>query len=70
MFPTIEVEVIEAVLRANNGAVDDTIDQLLVISLEKEENPFAETVPKRIGDLEVSESRLFLKVYRLRFGFF
>ena len=32
MFPTMEEEVIEAVLRANNGAVDETIDQLLTMN--------------------------------------
>ena len=29
MFPTLDSETIETVLRANNGAVDATIDQLL-----------------------------------------
>ena len=31
MFPTLDDEVIEAVLRANNGLVDATIDQLLTM---------------------------------------
>ncbi|XP_067937387.1 CUE domain-containing protein 1-like isoform X2 [Watersipora subatra] len=34
MFPTLEVELIESVLRANGGAVDDTIDQLLAIAVD------------------------------------
>lgn len=32
MFPTMDDEIIEAVLRSNNGAVDGTIDQLLQMS--------------------------------------
>ena len=32
MFPNMDEEVIEAVLRANNGAVDETIDQLLTMN--------------------------------------
>lgn len=34
MFPSMDYEVIECVLRSNNGAVDATIDQLLQMSLE------------------------------------
>ena len=34
MFPTMEEDVIEAVLRANDGAVDATIDQLLTMSID------------------------------------
>ena len=34
MFPGLEVELIESILRANNGAVDDTIDQLLTMNFE------------------------------------
>ena len=36
MFPNMEVDVIEAVLRSNNGAVDTTIDQLLSMSADNE----------------------------------
>ena len=34
MFPNMDEEVIEAVLRANNGAVDETIDQLLTMNTD------------------------------------
>uniref|UniRef100_A0A4W4F0R2 CUE domain-containing protein n=1 Tax=Electrophorus electricus TaxID=8005 RepID=A0A4W4F0R2_ELEEL len=34
MFPSMDHEVIECVLRANDGAVDSTIDQLLQLSLD------------------------------------
>ncbi|XP_050053554.1 CUE domain-containing protein 1 isoform X3 [Aphis gossypii] len=34
MFPTLEDEVIEAVLRCNKGSVDRTVDQLLTMSCE------------------------------------
>lgn len=34
MFPEMEGDVIEAVLRANQGAVDATIDQLLAMSVD------------------------------------
>ena len=33
MFPSMDSEVIEAVLRANDGAVDPTIDQLLTMNV-------------------------------------
>lgn len=36
MFPSMDVDVIEAVLRSNNGAVDTTIDQLLSMSADNE----------------------------------
>ena len=34
MFPNMDEEIIEAVLRANNGGVDATIDQLLTMSID------------------------------------
>ncbi|XP_078278366.1 CUE domain-containing protein 1b [Rhinoraja longicauda] len=34
MFPNVDYDVIECVLRANNGAVDATIDQLLQMNLD------------------------------------
>ncbi len=36
MFPSMDEEVIEAVLRANKGAVDATIDQLLTMNVDGE----------------------------------
>ena len=36
MFPEMDEDVIEVVLRANNGAVDATIDQLLAMNLDSE----------------------------------
>lgn len=36
MFPDIDREVIEAVLRANLGAVDQTIEQLLAMSTDNQ----------------------------------
>lgn len=36
MFPTLDDEVIEAVLRANDGAVDATIDQLLTMTIDED----------------------------------
>lgn len=36
MFPDMECDVIEAVLRANQGAVDATIDQLLAMSTDNQ----------------------------------
>ena len=37
MFPTFDYEVIEMVLRANNGLVDATVDQLLAMQAENKE---------------------------------
>lgn len=36
MFPEMDEDVIEVVLRSNNGAVDSTIDQLLTMSTDNE----------------------------------
>lgn len=36
MFPEMEEDVIEAVLRSNNGVVDSTIDQLLQMNTESQ----------------------------------
>ena len=36
MFPEMDRDVIEAVLRANQGAVDATIDQLLAMSTDNQ----------------------------------
>ncbi|XP_074643801.1 uncharacterized protein LOC141900693 [Tubulanus polymorphus] len=40
MFPNMDEEIIEAVLRANNGAVDGTIDQLLTMNIDTDTNEF------------------------------
>ncbi|XP_071945517.1 CUE domain-containing protein 1-like isoform X2 [Antedon mediterranea] len=40
MFPEMDMDVIEAVLRANNGAVDATIDQLLSMQSDTPASPF------------------------------
>jgi len=45
MFPNMDVEVIEAVLRSNNGAVDATIDQLLTMTADIEDLPDATGAP-------------------------
>lgn len=36
MFPDMDSDVIEAILRANQGAVDATIDQLLQMSTDNQ----------------------------------
>jgi len=36
MFPTMDADVIEAVLRSNGGAVEATIDNLLAMSADAE----------------------------------
>ena len=38
MFPTLERDIIECVLRSNNGHVDSTIDQLLQLTQEMSQN--------------------------------
>jgi hypothetical protein len=38
MFPTMDEDIIEAVLRSNQGAVDATIDQLLTMTIDDEGN--------------------------------
>ena len=43
MFPDMDAEVIEAVLRANNGAVDTTIDHLLTLTADNEAEKHPET---------------------------
>ena len=48
MFPNMEADVIEAVLRANNGAVDTTIDHLLAMSADNE----AEKASTSTSDLD------------------
>lgn len=51
MFPEMDRDVIEAVLRANHGAVDATIDQLLAMSIDNQNeslrNEMEKTTPTR-----------------------
>lgn len=50
MFPEMEADVIECVLRSNNGAVDSTIDQLLQMSMDAEkEKVRVESPPQSIA---------------------
>eukprot|EP00096_Caligus_rogercresseyi_P005577 TRINITY_DN2144_c0_g1_i1.p1 TRINITY_DN2144_c0_g1~~TRINITY_DN2144_c0_g1_i1.p1 ORF type:complete len:289 (-),score=119.25 TRINITY_DN2144_c0_g1_i1:838-1704(-) len=44
MFPDMEKDVIEAVLRAHGGEVDATLDHLLAMSKSSEEKPLAKEV--------------------------
>ncbi len=51
MFPTLSEATIETILRQNGGAVDDTIDQLLVLTMDDSgEQP---TPPKAVSALRV-----------------
>lgn len=43
MFPEMDADVIECVLRSNNGAVDSTIDQLLQMSSDAEKEKVRES---------------------------
>ena len=44
MFPEMDRDVIEAVLRANQGAVDATIDQLLAMSTDNQVKQMAQAL--------------------------
>lgn len=48
MFPLMENDVIEAVLRANDGAVDATIDQLLTMSIDTEGSESPVSIPSEL----------------------
>lgn len=48
MFPEMDEDVIEAVLRSNNGAVDVTIDQLLGMSTDIENEKIRTNHPDKI----------------------
>ncbi|XP_014276275.1 CUE domain-containing protein 1 [Halyomorpha halys] len=57
MFPTMDVDVIEVVLRSNQGAVDATIDQLLSMSSDNEmerSKVIAAEIPARSGTNKTS----------------
>ena len=49
MFPTMDADVIETVLRSNDGAVDDTIDQLLTMSIDSDDKDFVDIPPELIS---------------------
>ncbi|XP_056009056.1 uncharacterized protein LOC125663721 isoform X2 [Ostrea edulis] len=52
MFPSMDTDVIEAVLRSNDGAVDDTIDQLLTMSIDADDKDFVDIPPELISPEE------------------
>lgn len=54
MFPDMDPDVIEAVLRANQGAVDATIDQLLAMSTDNENEKLRTELEKRDKGRRVS----------------
>ncbi|KRX97572.1 CUE domain-containing protein 1, partial [Trichinella pseudospiralis] len=56
MFPTLNRVTIEAVLRANNGLVDDTIDELLCI-ISSRESPTSKKLPNSKFDKAASVSQ-------------
>lgn len=45
----MDTDVIEAVLRSNDGAVDDTIDQLLTMSIDSDDRDFVDIPPELIS---------------------
>ncbi|KAG7174490.1 CUE domain-containing protein 1-like 2 [Homarus americanus] len=52
MFPDVDADVIEAVLRANQGAVHETIDQLLTMTTDTEgqsESVGSQLCPQGVG---------------------
>ena len=58
MFPEMDEDVIEVVLRANNGAVDATIDQLLAMNLDSEN----ERIRQELDSNENNEVILLLRL--------
>ncbi|KAA8589784.1 hypothetical protein FQN60_005194 [Etheostoma spectabile] len=58
MFPSMDYEVIECVLRSNNGAVDATIDQLLQMSIDgqgSDDSSQTETILERTLEPDSSD---------------
>lgn len=57
MFPNMDYDIIECVLRANNGAVDATIDQLLQMNLDgsgcDDSSDSEDSIPPEVTCLEV-----------------
>ena len=57
MFPEMDEDVIEAVLRANGGAVDATIDQLLTMNMDTEDQGgYQKTQVNMTGPGRISEN--------------
>ncbi|XP_060879318.1 CUE domain-containing protein 1 isoform X1 [Metopolophium dirhodum] len=56
MFPTLDDEVIEAVLRCNKGSVDRTVDQLLTMSCECRAADLLNNGPGDAGGLPVQHA--------------
>lgn len=58
MFPNMDYDIIECVLRANNGAVDATIDQLLQMNLDgsgcDDSSDSEDSIPPEVTCLGVS----------------
>ena len=63
MFPDMEEDVIEAILRANNGVVDTTIDQLLQINNETQEKKKRNKAAAAINNEQVMYSFVFIKFF-------
>jgi hypothetical protein len=65
MFPTMDYEVIECVLRSNNGAVDATIDQLLQMSIDGEGSDDSsdsdDSIPPEVSQCRVKASTCFAR---------
>ena len=53
MFPTLSRDTIETVLRRNRGAVDDTIDQLLVLTLDDD----TDSLPSQVSAMALNAIR-------------
>ena len=61
MFPDMEEDIIEAILRANNGVVDTTIDQLLQINNETQEKKKRNKTAAAINNVEQVMYFAFIK---------
>lgn len=72
MFPSMDYEVIECVLRSNNGAVDATIDQLLQMSIDDnasdDSSDSDDSIPPEVVLHTVSHVRLQKPLKPQKFG--
>ena len=74
MFPDMEAEVIEAVLSANNGAVDPTVDHLLAMTRPDNSSRNPEDVEASIAEVrythpsKFTDSRTSLDHIKDKFG--